>query len=242
MQKFAKGISTPWSGPWILHDITHNCGLIQNLGSHKTKFVSLQRLRLCTTPVAQWQKQLTKLRAENSVDENPVGEKTSVPGSEERQGMIFDLENDVVILNPEAVATHQPRVIKQEASPGPTQSSLGTLDTHRGSHDALASTSSSDTTGILDTLGTSSPSSLQTDPGILPDFLQVTPSPTKIPKPLTTGKGKELRVARLPTETSGRLTRQTATSAGYDPPNVFGDAFWSKNKGQPGKGGKSSEK
>ena len=111
--KFKRGIASPWSGPWILHRVEHNCGLIQNLGSQKTKYVNLQRLRLCDIPVGQWKKQLTELSASNDT----VDEKTPAPDQTRQEGMIFDLDNDVVVLNPEAIASHRPIHIKQEDSP-----------------------------------------------------------------------------------------------------------------------------
>ena len=62
-------------------------------------------------------------------------------------------------------------------------------------------------------------------------------SPKKDAETINSGKGDSggIRVASLPSENSGQITRRTAKRAQVEIPPVFGNEFWNLNQSKPEK-------
>ena len=108
-------IQSPWFGPYlILSMIGSTNALIQDIGNKKTRFVNTNRLRAYNSTIAEWEKgQAQKAKKKNANLDAQTEKKGDNDHFENKAGpplkwTDFDLDNDVAILNPEAVATHKP--------------------------------------------------------------------------------------------------------------------------------------
>ena len=108
-------IQSPWFGPYlILSMIGTSNALIQDIGNKKTRFVNTNRLREYNSTIAEWEKgQAQKSKKKNKSVDAQDEEKGDNNHFEAKAGpplrwTDFDLDNDVAILNPEALATHRP--------------------------------------------------------------------------------------------------------------------------------------
>ena len=118
-------IQSKWFGPFlILSMVGTTNALIQDIGNKKTKFVNTNRLRAYNSTIAEWEKeQALKEKKKNAKLDAQTEKKGDDDHFESEAGpplrwTDFDLDNDVAILNPEAVATHRPMLeppgIKEE--------------------------------------------------------------------------------------------------------------------------------
>ena len=102
-------LQSPWFGPFVILQMINkaNC-LIQELSNKKTKFVNVNRLRPYNQSIKQWQNFKLTLNKEKPSAAAPMQEKSDEKISEADDAIAhapayaeFDIENDVVILNPD---------------------------------------------------------------------------------------------------------------------------------------------
>ena len=103
-------IQSPWYGPYlILSMIGASNALIQEISNKKTKFVNTNRLRPYNSTIAEWEKaQAKKANKKNAKADTQTEKKGEDDAGPPLKWAEFDLDNDVTILNPEAVAGHRP--------------------------------------------------------------------------------------------------------------------------------------
>ena len=112
-------IQSPWFGPYlILSMIGASNALIQEISIKKTRFVNTNRLRAYNATIAEWKKGQNKRTKEKIAEPDTQTEKKGDEAGPPLKWAEFDLDNDVTILNPEAVAAHRPipdpPVLKEE--------------------------------------------------------------------------------------------------------------------------------
>ena len=229
-------------------DIIHNNALIQDLGSKKTRFVNLNRLRMYDISPEQWKK--LKLTRNNerldTVDEIQQPQKVETSYKEPAYAS-FDIMGDITCLNPEAAARSRPIPIKVEGAGA--QGITGSSDLQHDQSKSFLNTFSDtlgatfgispikQTTGLGDSLESETNISQTLDLGKnskdSQNILPTSPSSTGDTLKIKTGKGKSagtIRIANLPSEQYGRLTREKAKNSNASIPPVFGDEFWRLNQ------------
>ena len=229
-------------------DIVHNHALTQDLGSKKTRFVNLNRLRMYDISPEQWKK--LKLTSNNgcldAVDEIQQPQKVETSYKEPTHAS-FDIMGDITCLNPEAASHSRPIPIKVEKVGD--QGITGSLDLRHDQSKSFLNTFSDtlgatfgispvkQTTSLGDSLESETNISQTLDLGNTSknsqNILPTSPSSTGETLKIKTGKGKSagtIRVANLPSEQYGRLTREKAKSSNASIPPVFGDEFWRLNQ------------
>ena len=252
--KFEKNLTSPWFGPHLILDIIYNNALIQDLGSKKTRFFNLNRLRMYDVSPEEWKKiQLikeTKNHLPEILDDNDKPQTKKL--DPDIDYATFDLREDIVCLNPDAATTHRPQGIKVEHTTvsehiHPSQTA-GSTSQNGTSGKTSSSFLHSLSEGLDKTFGISTESQEILNPSGArsKDFhtktrntelddntlkLNDTSHKKDTPK-LNLGKGSstsKIRVANLPSEQSGRITREKARNADLSIPPVFGD-FWHLNQ------------
>ena len=103
-------IQSPWFGPYlILSMIGSSNALIQEISNKKTKFVNTNRLRAYNATIAEWEKDKAKRGSKQiavpDAQTEKISDSTEGPPVKWAE---FDLNNDITILNPEALASHRP--------------------------------------------------------------------------------------------------------------------------------------
>ena len=232
-----KGVQSPWFGPYLIMEMFPNDALIQDLGSKRVRFVNLNRLRMYDISPEEWKKFKLTPVDENRMSQVDNNDKAK-PEKEEAERPTyahFDLDSDIVCLNPEAARDHQPIKVEPELSQDTT--SPETLESPRSpearpNHEG--NFFSSLQKSVSKTFGLGSPTDLQKSP-------LASTSQTNV---LSGGNGSSagsagtLRMASLPTEEKGRITRRTSKRSDLSMPDVFGNEFWGsdpKHKKSPQK-------
>ena len=224
-----KGVQSPWFGPYLILEIFPNNALIQDLGSKRTRFVNLNRLRMYDISPEEWKKfKLTKPVDDNSTSLRQAQGLTEQKKEEAPEFAEFELGEDIVCLNPEAANSAKPRVLKLEPSYDQASSLGSPSQQHEGNNSFLESVGDT----ISDTFGFSDTFSEQAQAQVSQDV-----SPKLDAEKMNSGKGNSggIRVVSLPSENSGQITRRTAKRAQVDIPPVFGNEFWNLNQSKPEK-------
>ena len=116
--KCEKNLTSPWFGPHLILDIIYNNALIQDLGSKKTRFFNINRLRMYDVSPDEWKKiqlvKKTKDQLPEILDDNAKPQTKKLDPDVDYA--TSDFREDIVCLNPDAATTHRPLGIKVEGT------------------------------------------------------------------------------------------------------------------------------
>ena len=204
-------LMTPWFGPFvILSMIGDTNALIQDLESRRTKLVNTNRLRHYDISTEQWAKlKISKTAPPKTDTHSPSGQPEKVTNTIARPSVVeFQADNEVTILTPDSIALPKPSV-KLEVTDSPTSNSEedNEIPTGNGS--------------LIDYSSATS----------LPTFTDVAKTLTDMVIPPKSKFSKtKIKIANLPSEATGRLTRSVAERANAKPPSVHNPDFYDKQQ------------
>ena len=220
MVKINPKLQSEWFGPFVILSMVgeHN-SLIQDLASRRTKFVNCNRLRAYNLTSDEWKNFKFKLARQSAEDGHSTIQRTAnKPDSANATAPVdyalFDRDSDIVVLTPHS--RPQPKVLKVEqrdaeaiVSEEPATDPVQPID-HEGESSTRIFTDNETSPNLLSGMGH--------------QLMKLVSPPKKGQK----NKQKGLKLANLPREEGGSLTRRTARRVGLQLPAVFGEE-WNRN-------------
>ena len=204
-------LMTPWFGPFvILSMIGDTNALIQDLESRRTKLVNTNRLKHYDISTEQWAKlKISKNTPSKPATHPPSGQPEKVTNTIARPSVVeFQADNEVTILTPDSIALPKPSV-KLEVTDSSTTSSEEDNDIPTGNGSLIDYSSATS----------------------LPTFTDVAKTLTDMVIPPKSKFSKtKIKIANLPSEAKGRLTRSVAERANAKPPSIHNPDFYDKQQ------------
>ena len=220
MVKINPKLQSEWFGPFVILSMVgeHN-SLIQDLASRRTKFVNCNRLRAYNLTSDEWKNFKFKLARQSAEDGHSTIQRTAnKPDSANATAPVdyalFDRDSDIVVLTPHS--RPQPKVLKVE---------------QRDAEAIVSEETATDPVQPIDHEGESSTrifTDNETSPNLLSGMGHQLMKLVSPPKKGQKNKQKGLKLAKLPKEEGGSLTRRTARRVGLQLPAVFGEE-WNRN-------------
>ena len=220
MVKINPKLQSEWFGPFVILSMVgeHN-SLIQDLASRRTKFVNCNRLRAYNLTSDEWKNFKFKLARQSAEDGHSTIQRTAnKPDSANATAPVdyalFDRDSEIVVLTPHS--RPQPKVLKVE---------------QRDAEAIVSEETATDPVQPIDHEGESSTrifTDNETSPNLLSGMGHQLMKLVSPPKKGQKNKQKGLKLANLPREEGGSLTRRTARRVGLQLPAVFGEE-WNRN-------------